>query len=126
MRHLESLNDPPGPPPPPLAYHELSNLFPLLDEDAEEFVALLEDMRANRQVEPIVIYENKVLEGRHRYRVCLKLGIEPKFTPPRQTEGWTRDKAAAFVWSKNWPRRHLTRAWWMQRRGRIRPASGRY
>ncbi len=94
---------------PSLEFHPLADLFPLMAEDSEEFLALVEDIRRYGQVDRIVLYEGKVLDGRNRFRATLIAGKEPKFRPVSYTEGWPREKAAAFVWSKNWPRRHLSR-----------------
>ncbi len=39
------------------------------------------DLQATgRLLEPIVLYEGTVLDGWHRYQLCLELGIEPIFT----------------------------------------------
>lgn len=51
-----------------LAFHELSNLFPLMNE--KELEELSQDISKNGLLEPIVLYENKILDGRNRYRAC--------------------------------------------------------
>lgn len=83
-----------------LEYHKLANLFPLIEGD--EFKGLVEDIGQNGQLEPVWLYEGKILDGRNRYRACLELGIEPKF---KQYEG---DEPLSFVISLNLHRRHLT------------------
>lgn len=83
-----------------LAFHTYSNLFPLITGD--EFQGLLEDIDANGQCAPIVIYEGKILDGRNRYRVCKVLEIEPKL------EQYVGDDALAYVLSLNLFRRQLT------------------
>jgi ParB-like chromosome segregation protein Spo0J len=85
-----------------LRFHTLANVFPLME--GEEFDALVADIKANGLREPITIFEGKILDGRNRYRACLKAGIEVKTEPFEGTEA----DARAFVISKNIHRRHLT------------------
>lgn len=84
-----------------LTYHEAANLFPLLEGD--EFDALVSDIKQNGLLEPICLYEGKILDGRNRYRACIELGIEPKYTNYRGTLS-----PLEYVISKNLHRRHLT------------------
>jgi hypothetical protein len=51
-----------------------------------------------------MLYQGKVLDGCHRYKACLKAGIEPRFEEFKGDDA----AAAAFVVSKNIRRRHLT------------------
>jgi ParB-like chromosome segregation protein Spo0J len=84
-----------------LPFHPFANQFPLLNgAEFEKFVA---DIAANGLQEPITLYRGAVLDGRNRYRACLKLKLDPKF------ETFKGDDAAAFayVFSKNIHRRHL-------------------
>jgi hypothetical protein len=71
-----------------------------------DFAALVADIKANGQRLPIVVYEDQVLDGWHRYRACQQLGITPK------THEWCPLHAGAdpvaFVLSLNLQRRHLT------------------
>ncbi|MGZ6386018.1 MAG: hypothetical protein ACXWOL_11350, partial [Ktedonobacteraceae bacterium] len=83
-----------------LEFHELANLFPLIE--GEEFAALVEDIRAHGLELPIYMYEGKILDGRNRYRACLEAGINPRY---KVYEG---DSPASFVVSMNKHRRHLT------------------
>jgi hypothetical protein len=62
-----------------LESHPLANLFPLLE--GSEFEELVADIKANGLVEPIVMFEDKILDGRNRYRACLAAGVEPAFRP---------------------------------------------
>ena len=68
----------------PIEYtdHPLANIFPTLGKD--EFEALKADIKANGQREPISIFLTQVLDGRHRYRACKELELEPKITRKRQ------------------------------------------
>ena len=45
----------------------------------EDFQDLLESIKAHGQREPITTYENKILDGWHRFRACLQLDINPSF-----------------------------------------------
>ena len=83
-----------------LEYHPLANLFPLLE--GNQFKKLKHDILHNGKLEPIVLFEGKILDGRNRYRACVDLGLEPK------TEELESLNAADFVNSKNILRRHLT------------------
>jgi len=53
---------------PELDFHELSNIFPLMSE--KELEELAQDISKNGLLEPIILYENKILDGRNRYRAC--------------------------------------------------------
>ena len=57
-----------------MKFHEYAGLFPLLT--GEEFDALVADIEKNGLIEPVWLYEGKILDGRNRYRACLDLGTE--------------------------------------------------
>ncbi len=82
--------------------HEYAKLFPPMSN--EEFEELVEDIKQNGQLEPIILHEGKILDGRNRYNACLKLGIKPKM---KDYDGENLDPLS-FVISKNIKRRHLT------------------
>ena len=83
-----------------LQFHPLAQTFPLM-EDAE-LKALAADIDAHGLVEPIILYENQILDGRNRYRACREAGVEPTYRP------FMGDDPFAFVVSANLHRRHLT------------------
>jgi len=82
-----------------LTPHAAAEIFPQMDEG--NFQELKDDIAANGQQEPIVTYQGQILDGRHRYRACTELGIEPLI---REYEG---DDPWGFVVSMNLHRRHL-------------------
>jgi hypothetical protein len=84
------------------AFHKLASCFPLLT--GADYAALVADIKMHGLIEPIVLFEGKILDGRNRYRACLGARVEPRY---RNFTG-TYAEAAAFVISANIHRRHLT------------------
>lgn len=80
--------------------HPLAELIPSMTDD--EFQDLKADIEANGQKLPITIYEKRILDGRHRYRACRELGVQPT------CQDYEGDEPAAFVLSLNVRRRDLT------------------
>jgi N6-adenosine-specific RNA methylase IME4 len=83
-----------------MEFHEVANIFPLLV--GTEYIALREDIKSNGLLEPIILYEGKVLDGRNRYTACLDIGIEPRYE-----EYMGKQLPLDYVVSKNLHRRHL-------------------
>lgn len=86
--------------------HRLANYFPSMSEEA--FNGLVTDIKENGQLNPIIMYEGKILDGKNRYAACQKLGIEPI------VKEYTGNDPLAFVITSNAKRRDLTpsvRAW---------------
>ncbi len=88
-------------------FHEISSYLPLLE--GEEFDTLVEDIKLFGQIEPAVLFEGKIIDGRNRYRACKKLKIELKIREwkPSELIGMT---PLQFVISENIVRRHLNPA----------------
>jgi hypothetical protein len=70
----------------------------------DEYVDLVNDIKTNGLKQPIVLFEDMILDGIHRARACAELMIEPT----TQTFTGTPEEARAFVLSMNVHRRHLT------------------
>ena len=82
-----------------LKRHPLSAAFPDMPED--EFAALVEDIRQNGLLQPVVTHDGMVLDGWHRYRASLDAGVVPEFAK------FDGADPVAFVLSLNMHRRHL-------------------
>ena len=82
-------------------YHEAASLFPLIV--GEDFEQLKVDIAARGLIEPIWLHEDKIIDGRNRYRACIETGTEPRF---RTWDG--EGSLVLFVLSMNLHRRHLT------------------
>ena len=62
-------------------------------------------IRAHGLLDPIVLFEKRILDGRNRAAACESAGIAPRYVA---FEG-TREEALMFVVSHNLKRRHLTK-----------------
>lgn len=82
-------------------FHELSSIFPLIE--GEEFNELVEDIKKNGQLEEGILFEDKILDGRNRYRACKLLNI-----PFKTKEYSGQISARDYIISTNLHRRHLT------------------
>ena len=82
--------------------HPAAEIFPVMDEAA--FAALVADIAAHGQREPILILDGQVIDGRHRLRACEQLGLEPLV---RQVSADDGDPFGLVV-SLNLHRRHLS------------------
>jgi hypothetical protein len=95
-------------PMPDLQFHPYSQIFPLMTGDeSQEFI---DDIKANGLQEPIVLFQDQILDGRNRYHACEKAGIDLDLDDPDHFRTFEGDDEAArrFVWSSNYVRRHLT------------------
>lgn len=82
-----------------MEFHEIAELFPLMKE--KEFDALVESIKKNGLRDPILLYENKILDGRNRYKACIEAGIKLRY------ENWKGDDPWEFVWDTNAERRNI-------------------
>lgn len=84
-----------------MEFHEIANVWPLMTDDA--LSELANDIRANGLMNPIWLYEGKVLDGRNRWTACIMVGVKPT------TKEYTGDNPTAFAVSMNDKRRHMNK-----------------
>lgn len=82
--------------------HPLAELIPPMT--GVEFAELRASIKTRGYLddEPVILYEGKILDGRHRERAARELGVTPL---TKQYEG---DDPIGYVLAKNLDRRHLT------------------
>jgi len=85
-------------------WHEAANMFPLFAGD--DFDALVDDIKTNGQMEPILTIDGKVVDGRNRQLACIAAGVDPQMR--EMPSDMDRTQIAQWVWSLNYNRRHLT------------------
>jgi ParB-like chromosome segregation protein Spo0J len=83
--------------------HPICLLVPSADEG--ELQDLTDDIRAHGLIDPIVLFEDMILDGRNRAAACERAGVAPRYV---QFEGG-REDALILVISHNLKRRHLTK-----------------
>jgi ParB-like chromosome segregation protein Spo0J len=96
---LKPINNRPARPAP----HPICLLIPSADED--ELQDLTDDIRAHGLIDPIVLFEGMILDGRNRAAACERAGIAPRYVQ----FGGGREDALISVVSHNLKRRHLTK-----------------
>jgi ParB-like chromosome segregation protein Spo0J len=84
-----------------MEFHPLADVFPLIE--GGEFAELVSSILARGQLEKIITYEGRILDGRNRYLACKQAGVTPVF------EGFegTFEEARDHVVDSNLRRRHL-------------------
>ncbi len=87
---------------PLLDYHPFCLMLPRMND--AEFEDLKADIKVAKQRDPILLFDGKILDGRHRYMALKELNVTPRF---EEFEG-TDSAALNHVVSKNLKRRHLT------------------
>ena len=96
---LTPIDNPPAWPAP----HPICLLIPSADED--ELQDLTDDIRAHGLIDPIVLFEGMILDGRNRAAACARAGVAPRYVQ----FGGGREDALILVISHNLRRRHLTK-----------------
>lgn len=87
----------------PLEIHPCALVFPPMGD--EEYREFKEDISGQGLIDPIIIFQGKILDGRHRYNACRDLQID---VWGRKWEGGM--SPMDYVLSKNLHRRNLTPA----------------
>ena len=70
----------------------------------DEYQSLKASLLRNGQLDPILVFEDRIIDGRHRFSACNELGIKPVF---KQFVG-SYDEAKSMAFSVNINRRQLT------------------
>ena len=83
-----------------MEFHKIADLFPMMQSD--ELANLIADIKRNGLIESIVLFEDKILDGRNRWLACGETGIKPHF------DYYKGNEPVNYVISKNLHRRHLT------------------
>lgn len=83
--------------------HEAAAIFPLMD--GNELNQLVADIKSHGLLEPIVMFNGKVLDGRNRLRACELADVEPLFV---EWEPNGSSSPTEWVVSHNLHRRHLS------------------
>lgn len=83
-------------------FHEAANLFPMLAADKLEELA--NNIKQTGLLNPIVLHQGQILDGRNRYLACEQAVIEPRFVE------WEPNGISPLDWvlSQNLNRRHLS------------------
>lgn len=84
-----------------LAVHPVADLFPYVND--EDMLNLAQDLEVNGQVNPIVVYEDEILDGRNRLRAMAKADLTDALVVEYQG-----DDPIGFVLSVNLHRRQLS------------------
>jgi hypothetical protein len=85
-----------------LENHPASMLFPMMG--TEDLKELAVDIKANGQVDAIMLYQGKILDGRNRFAACRLAGVQPRVEELNEE----LSSPILYVLSKNLRRRHLT------------------
>lgn len=80
--------------------HPACALLPMMSEASLREMA--DDIKANGQQQPVILFEGRLLDGRNRLKACELAGVEPV------VQSWTGDDPVRWVLSLNFHRRHLT------------------
>lgn len=84
--------------------HPLQDRLSIPFGSVEDFRALCESLKIHGLLEPIILFEDKVLDGRRRQQACAELEI------PARYQHWSGECGSpiAYVLAKNVDRRHLS------------------
>lgn len=86
--------------------HPVSEIFPILAPQSEEFLGLVDSIYDEGLREPIVMHEGQLVDGRNRLAACKHANVEPRFVEWRDISNGK--DLLGWIFSKNYHRRHLT------------------
>lgn len=84
---------------PQLKAHPIADIWPMMSDD--EIRQLADDIKDQGLIEPVWIYEGKILDGRNRAAACEIAGVRI------ETKAYRGDNPVGFAFSLNEKRRHL-------------------
>ena len=89
-----------------LKVHELSSCIPKMG--VTDFANLKASMQKNGYIpgHPIVLFQGEIIDGQHRYKAAVEMGV----TPETIVFGGTYSQALDFIVAGNHDRRHLTKS----------------
>ena len=85
--------------------HPVCDLFPLMN--GSDLECLEQDIMDNGLVNPIVVHNGQLVDGRNRLLACREARVEPRFVQWREIYTG-KEELADWIWSVNAERRHLT------------------
>lgn len=85
-----------------MEFHPLANTMPLIE--GADFEDLVASIKKNGLINPIILLDGKILDGRNRYRACLAAGVQPDYSDFQEADP---AKQIALVEALNLHRRHL-------------------
>jgi ParB-like chromosome segregation protein Spo0J len=85
-------------------FHPLCLLLP--EPSTTEYADLKADILQNGLIDPIILLDEQILDGRSRYNCCKDAGIDPTYI--QFTDAYPKSSPTAFVIAKNLKRRHLS------------------
>jgi ParB-like chromosome segregation protein Spo0J len=83
-----------------MPFHPLAETFPLME--GQQLKDLVADIKAHGLREPIVTYQDKILDGRNRFLACMAAGIDEC-----ASVSYTGNDPLGYIVSLNLKRRHL-------------------
>ena len=96
------------------AVHPVADMFPMIEPYTREWNALKFSFNDHGQLDPIVIHEGVLLDGRNRLAMCKMLGLDPKVIEFREVVGGDIGDEenhlviSEWILAKNLARRNLT------------------
>lgn len=86
-----------------MEFHPFADVWPLLE--GPKFDELVADIKAHGLRQVITVYQQKILDGRNRFRACVKAGVTPRYEPAKARND---QEALMLSTSLNKHRRHMS------------------